>query len=177
MTSILAPNTVEYFNQNGQVRFIKDNEIHFFSELSPNDMLALRREMKNNLLACRSIERIIDDPAAQLEQFAWCRYGRLNETPDFVDGVSTDAENPRPECAANCRFECKVCVSETIAKKLTPREIEVAKLVADRTDKEIAQVLKISPNTVISHVAHIMEKIGVHTHTGIVRWSFQNNLM
>lgn len=177
MNSILAPNTIEYFNDNGQVRFIKDDKIHYFSELPINDMLALQREMKNNTAACHAIERVIADPFKQIEQFASCRYGRLNETPDFVNGRAVDNENPRPECAVNCPFGCRVCVNETISNRLTPREIEVAKLVAGRTDKEIALVLHISVNTVITHVAHIMTKIGEHTHTGIVRWSFENHLL
>jgi DNA-binding NarL/FixJ family response regulator len=36
-------------------------------------------------------------------------------------------------------------------------------LVAGRTDREIAEALALSPRTVQVHVAHIYEKLGVHS--------------
>ena len=45
---------------------------------------------------------------------------------------------------------------------LTEREVEVLRLLARRqTDKEIAEALFLGPRTVQSHVAHILNKLGV----------------
>jgi DNA-binding CsgD family transcriptional regulator/tetratricopeptide (TPR) repeat protein len=45
---------------------------------------------------------------------------------------------------------------------LTEREVEVLRLLAQRqTDKEIAEALYLGPRTVQSHVAHILNKLGV----------------
>lgn len=45
---------------------------------------------------------------------------------------------------------------------LTPRECEVLDhLAAGRSNKEIARLIDVSPNTVKSHVAHIFEKLEV----------------
>ncbi len=41
-------------------------------------------------------------------------------------------------------------------------------LVARRTDKEIADVLMISPKTVRSHIDHLGDKFGVHGRRAIV---------
>ena len=45
---------------------------------------------------------------------------------------------------------------------LTQREVDVLRLLAQRqTDKEIAEALFLGPRTVQSHVAHILNKLGV----------------
>jgi DNA-binding CsgD family transcriptional regulator len=180
MKSILSPSAVEYFIDNGKVFFIKDKYIHPFSELPLTDAMALRRELESNTVALKAIENVITDPVKQIEQYAACRYGRLNETPDFVAGKSTDSEIPRPECAVTCKFECKICsYPKPTAKCGTPtnREIEIARLIPGRTDKEIAQALNISVNTVITHVARLLSKLGEHSRSGIVTWSINNHLI
>ncbi|MBB5081514.1 ATP-binding protein [Nonomuraea endophytica] len=49
-------------------------------------------------------------------------------------------------------------------KQLSPREREVSRLVAlGRTNKEIAEVLFLSPRTVEQHVARVMRKLGTST--------------
>ena len=51
---------------------------------------------------------------------------------------------------------------ESYPAGLTQREVEVLRLLAQRqTDKEIAEALFLGPRTVQSHVAHILNKLGV----------------
>jgi len=51
-----------------------------------------------------------------------------------------------------------------VASLLTPREREVVDLLADGLEyKQIADRLNISPNTVNNHLAHVREKLGVHS--------------
>jgi DNA-binding CsgD family transcriptional regulator len=53
---------------------------------------------------------------------------------------------------------------------LTAREREVLRLlVARRTDREIAQDLFLSPNTVHWHINHILAKLGVHSRRQAAR--------
>jgi DNA-binding NarL/FixJ family response regulator len=54
-----------------------------------------------------------------------------------------------------------------IAHDLTPREIDVLRLLATgNTDRQIADVLSISPATVSTHVKRILQKLDVPTRAG-----------
>lgn len=55
---------------------------------------------------------------------------------------------------------------------LADRELEVLRLVAlGRTDKEIGNVLYISPRTVQNHLTRIRHKTGLHRRSELARWA------
>jgi DNA-binding NarL/FixJ family response regulator len=61
---------------------------------------------------------------------------------------------------------------------LTDREKQVLKLVADgRSNKEVADVLGISVKTAMSHREHVMEKLGVHNRTELVRFAIKRGVI
>src|SRR6266566_2737573 len=61
---------------------------------------------------------------------------------------------------------------------LTPREIEVLKLVAEgRTNQEIADRLVLSIKTIQAHRANVMEKLGLHDITKLVRFAIRHGLI
>lgn len=178
MNSILNANSIEYFTDNGEVFFIKNRYVHPFDELSGADATALRVDMESQPAVVKSIESVITDPIEQLRQYAACRYGKLNNTPDFINGKHFDNEAPVTECRSTCRFNCTLCATTATAIYGAPtkKEIQVAKLIPGRTDKEIAQVLQVSTNTVISHLSHLREKTGVHNRSGLMLWAMSINL-
>jgi DNA-binding CsgD family transcriptional regulator len=59
---------------------------------------------------------------------------------------------------------------------LTPREIEVLRL-ADRTAKQIADVLFLSPNTVIAHLDNIRGKLGLASKPALAAWAARNGYL
>jgi DNA-binding NarL/FixJ family response regulator len=60
---------------------------------------------------------------------------------------------------------------------LTAREREVLALVAEGyTARQIAERLGLSPKTVENHRANIMEKLGVHTIAGLVRYALRTGI-
>ena len=62
--------------------------------------------------------------------------------------------------------------------RLSPREIQIVQLVAEsKSNKEVANILNISVKTVESHRAHIMEKLGLHSVTELVRYAIRNNIV
>ncbi len=62
--------------------------------------------------------------------------------------------------------------------KITAREAEVLRLITEGfTNKEIAEILKVSHNTVKSHVVHIFDKLGVNDRTQAAVWAAQNELV
>lgn len=65
-----------------------------------------------------------------------------------------------------------------IQEDLTPREIEVLRLVAKgASNPEISEVLGISPHTVKSHVIHIFNKLNVNDRTQAAVWAAQNQIL
>jgi DNA-binding NarL/FixJ family response regulator len=61
---------------------------------------------------------------------------------------------------------------------LTPREGDVLKQVAGgKSNKEIADALRISPETVKEHVQNILGKIGVIDRTQAAVWAIRNNVV
>ena len=68
--------------------------------------------------------------------------------------------------------------STIAANKLTPREQEILSLIATaKTDREIAELLYISPGTVRVHVHTILHKLGVTDRKQAVSIAIQNNLL
>ena len=61
---------------------------------------------------------------------------------------------------------------------LTDREKQVLKLVAEgKSNKEVAEVLGISVKTAMSHREHVMEKLGVHNRTELVRFAIRKGVI
>ncbi len=61
---------------------------------------------------------------------------------------------------------------------LSERELDVSRLLArGKTNKEIAELLGISTRTVHNHVAHIFDKLGVHSRSGAAIWLMQHDLV
>ena len=84
----------------------------------------------------------------------------------------------------NSRFlqhgKLSVSFDDRFVKKfsLTKREIEVLKLVGKAmTNKEIAQELYISDQTVSVHRKNIMRKLGVSSTASLIKMAYENNLL
>jgi DNA-binding CsgD family transcriptional regulator len=61
------------------------------------------------------------------------------------------------------------------ANRVSERELEVCRLIAHgKMNKEIADVLGISLRTVQNHVAHIFDKLGLHSRSGVAVWLVEN---
>ena len=61
---------------------------------------------------------------------------------------------------------------------LSEREREVFQLIAEgKTNKDIAALLFISPSTVETHRAHIMEKLDVHSAPEVVLYAVRRGII
>lgn len=64
------------------------------------------------------------------------------------------------------------------ASGLTPRELEILQLIVNgKTNKEIADHLNVSANTVAVHRANIMETLGIHKTAELVVYAIRNGLV
>jgi len=67
---------------------------------------------------------------------------------------------------------------ETPSDPLTPRELEIVKLVAEgHTTDEIASTLVISKRTVEHHRSHILEKLGMRDRVELARYAIRRGLV
>lgn len=67
---------------------------------------------------------------------------------------------------------------EPTPEVLGNRERQVLQLVAEgKTNKEIAELLGISPKTAESHRSHIMDKLAVHNTAGLVRYAIRRGMI
>jgi DNA-binding NarL/FixJ family response regulator len=73
-------------------------------------------------------------------------------------------------------FKPEIDKPEKIA--ITPRELDVLKLIAQEfSGTQIAEKLFISPTTVETHRKHLMQKLGVQTTIGLVKYAIKYNLI
>lgn len=69
-------------------------------------------------------------------------------------------------------------LQQLVAARLTPRELEVLRLIGHGlASKEIGPVLGISHRTVDVHRAHVLEKLGLHNATSLVRIAVKAGLI
>ena len=67
---------------------------------------------------------------------------------------------------------------EPARSRLTQREREIVQLLAEgKSNKEIATSLGISVKTAETHRANIMNKLGLHSVTELVRYAFRNKIV
>jgi DNA-binding NarL/FixJ family response regulator len=61
---------------------------------------------------------------------------------------------------------------------LTDREKQVLKLVAEgKSNKEVAELLDISVKTAMSHREHLMEKLGLHSRTELIKFALREGVI
>jgi DNA-binding NarL/FixJ family response regulator len=61
---------------------------------------------------------------------------------------------------------------------LTPRELEVVKLIAEAyTNRQIAEILKVSEKTVESHRGNVLAKLGMRDRVELVRYAIRRGLV
>ena len=61
---------------------------------------------------------------------------------------------------------------------LTPREREILKLIAEgHTSREIAEMLFISLKTVMGHRTKIMDKLGLHNRTELIKYAMRKGIL
>src|SRR5262249_8694291 len=117
---------------------------------------------RTRVLLGGSCRQLGDAEGAQLE-FAAARdvFGRLHAATDL----------------ARLEMCCRATVSGN-ASGLTARELEVLRLVATgKTNRMIADILRISEKTVIRHVSNIFNKIDVPTRAAATAYAHQRHLL
>jgi DNA-binding NarL/FixJ family response regulator len=69
-------------------------------------------------------------------------------------------------------------MSDEHEELLTPRELDVVKLIAEAyTNKQIAEILKVSEKTVESHRGNVLSKLGMRDRVELARYAIKRGLV
>jgi len=175
----LTSKGIEAFYFEGRVMVAKDGNYMPITE-SIELLTIFREEMEKDPQVEIALKILgITDPVKQIIEFVKCRFGRFDLRADINENGISYPEYWNCDKRGNCPVEGVLCLLPSGKNgRLTPRECEVIKLVAhDLADKQIADRLGISINTVQKHRTNIEHKIGCASKCGIVAFAYENNIL
>ncbi len=164
---------IEVFALGPRTIVIKDHEIKDMVD-SCDTLTIYREKLEADTRVLHRIEQRTSNPIQQIIEYARCLNGDLDKRADIsADGIWI------PEY-----WECGrrgICEDEGIVCKtpgnLTKREMDIVRLIAqDLANKQIADHLGISIETVAKHIYNIEDKIQAASKCGIVKFAFENNI-
>ena len=133
-------------------------------DLAPAARILAAAEAFQTAREARAHRPALSDAAAASKLRSAVREGKL--CADAVEAVLASAGQPARRDAA-----------ERLSG-LTPREIEVLRLIAaGRTAKEAARQLDIAPKTADNHIQSLYSKIGVSTRAGAALYALERGLV
>ena len=106
----------------------------------------------------------------------------IEEVANAIRAVMTGQSLISPSMASKLLSEfnnlAKAAQQKVLAPKLTDRELQVLKLVAQgMSNREVAEQLFISENTVTNHVRNILEKLHLHSRMEAVVYAVREKLL
>jgi DNA-binding response OmpR family regulator/DNA-binding CsgD family transcriptional regulator len=128
------------------------------------------------------LERSFRGPARARQTLAWlaCAVADGEAVMAMPDGENLLARHMGQSDFAESMLLLSVVPADTrppprlAAAALTPREAEVLSWLAKgKTNRDIAEILGMSPRTVNKHLEHVFEKLGVETRTAAAAFAVQ----
>lgn len=176
----LSSRHMEIYVLDGEIHFIKNGNVLSFEEMDVNDLAVLREVLDEDTEAISALEANgINDPVEQLKKFVACNFGNFDSRADLTEDGIIMREYWECGNRGACLLEGKLCkLPSGLNGRITPREIEVIKLIGqDLADKQIADHLGISVNTVHVHRANIEGKIPAFSKAGVVVWGIDKGII
>lgn len=107
--------------------------------------------------------------------------GRKSTPEDFARSIERSLAGGHyvsPEVAERLLFQFGAASGDSIDEQLSPREVQVLGLIAKGKKRaEIAETLALSPQTISSYRARIMEKLGLRTTAELIRYAVDHKLV
>lgn len=158
----LIDQNIEFFSQNGELYSIQNGDRYTYPEMPDEHLQFLHNEFNCDAHGKSTVDHLKKEQ--RLKAYSICRFGACNSTPDASSGL--DILDPSEYFDCGIRGKCPhegIRCKEIVAPNgvISPRQLEIMKLVASGLfNKEIADRLSISENTVQNHIANIFDKIG-----------------
>jgi DNA-binding NarL/FixJ family response regulator len=143
----------------------------------------------SGLVASRKILESMPDVAILMlsmhAEETWVRQALDAGARGYMLKSAMDLELPdavRKVAAGETVLDPKVAKASTLKGErdaaLTPRELEILQLIVEgKSNKEIADQLHVSANTVAVHRANIMDALGIHKTAELVVYAIRNGLV
>lgn len=170
-----------YVDKQNRLVTIYSGVVYFDLDM-PDIIYQLRKkELRDDVDAQHSLYRMgIFDIQQMVLQFCKCRYGGYDSTPDTLVHGTSGSKPDYWNCGkrGNCKEEfclCRPIITEN--GKLSPAEIRVLKLIAeDLADKQIADILQVTENTIHTQRYSLTKKIGCASKNGLVAFAYENGI-
>jgi|SRR5690606_18133926 len=172
---------VEFYVHSNDIKCLHNGKIYKWGEFPQAIIERIERDMLEHPEAIRAlIDWDLIQAEEQMRQYIICRFGGFDNEADIsADGKIEYTEYFDCGRRGNCRQEGKLC--STIKAPhgiLTKQELAVLKLVAiNKMNKEIADILCISEETVSTHNQNIQAKLGVDNKLGMASWAIAKNII
>jgi len=181
----LTDKNVEFFEKDDRLYGLHNGQVHPFSALPPTIQNIISEELHRDKKAQDHLvkwQRALNEEWSYrqtLEQFAKCRWGGFDNKPDMLNGKAQEGEYWDCGLRDTCPHQGKICKQvKTVNGHLTWREIEVLKLIhAGMQDKEIADRLNLSVQTIPSFKKNIRHKTGARSKTELAVFAEKNNIV
>lgn len=159
----LMDKSVEFYVHRNQVYCLHDGSKYAFEDFPKWILDVIEDDMLKYPEAIKSLaswENLQEDD--YIRQYIYCRFGGIDSEPD-IDENKEIHHSEYFDCGLRgvCKYEGKLCPSLKVANGyISPRELDHLKLI-QLPDKQIADKLHISIDTVFSHKQNIYAKTGM----------------
>lgn len=171
----LIGKATETFAVNDEPYTIYGGKIYQF-DTTPKSRIELYKDhMKENQKGEKAMEAITGskDDFVKTKQWMLCRFGGMDNTPDIDEyNVIQEAEYVPCPKRGSCPFEGIGCCTVEVSRGvfLSKAELAVIRLV-NLPDKNIADTLFISTETVKNHIQNIRKKINAPSKIEVAIWA------
>jgi DNA-binding CsgD family transcriptional regulator len=159
----LADKNIEFFSRDGELYSIQDGHRYTYPDMPQEHLLFLWKQITDDETGRATVAHLRKED--RVKTYSICRFGGCNSTPDSSEDLNLMDPAEYFDCGlrgGKCPWEGKRC-KEILAERgvISTRQLEIMKLVAAGLfNKEIADRLQISENTVANHLANIFDKLG-----------------
>lgn len=176
----MLDSSIELFVVENEVKAMQKGKVYSFEELP----YSVFQFLKEEIAADKEAEIILKQmhPVSEyrrIEQFAHCRFGGLDYSPDFSEGESQKGEYWTCPKRGNCSAEGTLCKLPVInGKQLTKQEIKLIQLsTTTMTNEVIAEELSLPKGTFNKAKKDLYAKLNALTKQCVTRIAVLHNII
>lgn len=176
----LEDDGVEFYFHKGEIKCLHNGKRYSWHEFPKEIIDRIDQDMTEHPEAIKALlDWDLNTREEMIRQYIICRFGGFDNEPD-IDAQGNIDHTEFFDCGrrGRCTHEGKLCTSiKAPHGNITKQELKVLRLVArGLQNKEIADQLCISEDTVSTHNQNIQAKLGVSSKTEMVAFAIKKNI-